>query len=47
MESKDTSLLDQADITLDATIAYLTVNDILKESCDDPKQNTCSTTRYS
>ena len=33
--STDTSLLDQAEITLDATISYLTVNNILKESCDD------------
>jgi len=30
----DKSLLDQAEITLDATIALLTTNDILKESCD-------------
>jgi hypothetical protein len=33
--STDTSLLDQAEITLDATIAHLTVNNILKESCDN------------
>jgi len=33
----DASLLDQAEITLDATISHLTVNDILKESCDDAK----------
>jgi len=34
--SGDTSLLDQAEITLDATISGLTVGRILKESCDDP-----------
>jgi hypothetical protein len=27
--------LDQAELTLDATISHLTENDILKESCDD------------
>lgn len=31
----DSSLLDQAEITLDATISLLTSDDILKESCDD------------
>lgn len=31
----NTALLDQAEITLDATIQSLTTNDILKESCDD------------
>jgi len=31
----DASLLDQAELTLDATISHLTENDILKESCDD------------
>ncbi|KAJ6625661.1 glycoside hydrolase family 76 protein [Mycena sp. CBHHK59/15] len=31
----DTSLLTQAEITLDATISLLTTNSILKESCDD------------
>jgi predicted alpha-1,6-mannanase (GH76 family) len=31
----DTSYLDQAEITLDATISQLTSDDILKESCDD------------
>jgi len=31
----DTSLLDQAEITLDAAISHLTVDGILKESCDD------------
>ncbi|EJD52539.1 glycoside hydrolase family 76 protein [Auricularia subglabra TFB-10046 SS5] len=38
----DPSLLDQAEITLNATIARLTVNNILKESCDDPKSSTCN-----
>jgi len=33
----DPSLLDQAEITLDATIIHLTENDILKEPCDDAK----------
>ncbi|KAG6812607.1 hypothetical protein H0H92_001958 [Tricholoma furcatifolium] len=31
----DSSLLDQAELTLDATITYLTDDDILRESCDD------------
>ena len=31
----DASLLDQAEITLAAAISDLTVNDILKESCND------------
>ncbi|TFK44668.1 glycoside hydrolase family 76 protein [Crucibulum laeve] len=31
----DKSLLDQAEITLDATIAHLTDNNILRESCDN------------
>ena len=31
----DSSLLTQAEITLDATISLLTVNGILKESCDN------------
>ncbi|KAF9071688.1 Six-hairpin glycosidase [Rhodocollybia butyracea] len=33
--SSNATLLDQAEITLDATVALLTENDILKESCDD------------
>jgi predicted alpha-1,6-mannanase (GH76 family) len=33
--STNTTLLDQAEITLDATIAHLTQNGILKESCDN------------
>jgi hypothetical protein len=34
--TKNTTLLDQAEITLDATIAHLTAGtSILKESCDD------------
>ncbi|KAH7875347.1 Six-hairpin glycosidase [Lentinula edodes] len=33
--TKNTTLLDQAEITLDATISLLTDDDILKESCDD------------
>jgi hypothetical protein len=35
------TLLDQAEITLDATIAHLTVNNILKESCDDVSAANC------
>ncbi|KAJ6577077.1 glycoside hydrolase [Mycena sp. CBHHK59/15] len=31
----DVSLLDEAEITLDATISLLTTNGILRESCDD------------
>ncbi|KXN90628.1 hypothetical protein AN958_03868 [Leucoagaricus sp. SymC.cos] len=31
----DTSLLDEAEITLDATIQHLVTNNILRESCDD------------
>ncbi|KAE9411554.1 glycoside hydrolase family 76 protein [Gymnopus androsaceus JB14] len=33
--STNATLLDQAEITLDATISLLTEDDILKESCDD------------
>ncbi|KAF8161061.1 glycoside hydrolase family 76 protein [Crassisporium funariophilum] len=33
--TQDTSLLDQAEITLDATIALITQNNILRESCDN------------
>jgi len=33
--TKDTTLLTQAEITLDATIKLLSTNNILKESCDD------------
>ncbi|TFY60411.1 hypothetical protein EVG20_g7426 [Dentipellis fragilis] len=36
----NTTLLDQAEITLDATIAHLTVNNILKESCDNAASST-------
>ncbi|KAJ7788181.1 glycoside hydrolase family 76 protein [Mycena olivaceomarginata] len=37
--TKDTILLDEAEITLDAAIKLLTSNNILKESCDDPTQS--------
>ncbi|KAI0028458.1 Six-hairpin glycosidase [Vararia minispora EC-137] len=37
----NTTLLDQAEVTLDATIAHLTVNNILKESCDDASSPNC------
>lgn len=40
--SNNPSLLDQAEITLDATISRLTVNGILKESCDDAKSSSCN-----
>ncbi|TFY76309.1 hypothetical protein EWM64_g7701 [Hericium alpestre] len=33
--TKDQTLLQEAETTLDATLKYLTVNQILKESCDD------------
>ncbi|KIM78166.1 glycoside hydrolase family 76 protein [Piloderma croceum F 1598] len=33
--TSNTTLLDQAEITLDATINFLTQDNILKESCDD------------
>lgn len=33
--SSNSTLLDQAEITLDATMAQMTENGILKESCDD------------
>ncbi|KAJ6626960.1 Six-hairpin glycosidase-like protein [Mycena sp. CBHHK59/15] len=44
----DKSLLDEAEITLDATIKYLTSNNILKESCDDPVKGgaTCNNDQY-
>lgn len=35
------SLLDAAEITLDATMAHLTDNGILKESCDDATSSSC------
>jgi len=38
--STNTTLLDQAEITLDATINLLTTNDILKESCDNANAGT-------
>ncbi|KAJ7451171.1 glycoside hydrolase family 76 protein [Mycena latifolia] len=40
----DTTLLDEAEVTLDAAIQLLTSNSILKESCDDPVQGgaTCN-----
>ncbi|KAL1748686.1 glycoside hydrolase family 76 protein [Schizophyllum fasciatum] len=38
----DASLLDEAEITLDAAIAHKTQNGILKESCDDVKNSTCN-----
>ncbi|EIM86953.1 Six-hairpin glycosidase [Stereum hirsutum FP-91666 SS1] len=34
--TQDTTYLDQAEITLDATITHLSENGVLKESCDDP-----------
>jgi len=33
--TKNTTLLDQAEITLDATISFLTQDNILKEPCDN------------
>ncbi|KAJ7466920.1 glycoside hydrolase family 76 protein [Mycena latifolia] len=33
------TLFQQAEITFDATIQRLTVHDVLKESCDDPRAN--------
>jgi rhamnogalacturonyl hydrolase YesR len=33
--TKDTSLLTQAEITLDATIRLMSTNNILRESCDN------------
>ncbi|KAL1704123.1 glycoside hydrolase family 76 protein [Schizophyllum commune] len=38
----DASLLDEAELTLDATIAHKTQNGILKESCDDVAHSTCN-----
>ncbi|KAH7108289.1 glycoside hydrolase family 76 protein [Auriculariales sp. MPI-PUGE-AT-0066] len=40
--STDTSLLDQAEITLNATMSLLTVNGILKESCDNAVSSSCN-----
>jgi hypothetical protein len=40
--STNTTLLDQAEITLDATISSLTTNGILRESCDDTKKSSCT-----
>jgi predicted alpha-1,6-mannanase (GH76 family) len=39
--STNTALLTQAEITLDATIAHLTQNGILKESCDSATSASC------
>ncbi|KAI0316793.1 Six-hairpin glycosidase [Amylostereum chailletii] len=39
--SSNTELLDIAEVTLDATITHLTVNNVLKESCDDATSSTC------
>jgi len=39
--TNDPSLLVEAQITLDATITYLTQGGILKESCDDASASTC------
>ncbi|EPQ57052.1 Six-hairpin glycosidase [Gloeophyllum trabeum ATCC 11539] len=39
--NKDTSLFDEAEISLDASMSHLTVNGILKESCDDPVSSSC------
>jgi hypothetical protein len=41
----NTTLLDQAEITLDATVSHLTQNNILKENCDNvvPRTSTCNT----
>ncbi|KAI5826594.1 glycoside hydrolase family 76 protein [Schizophyllum commune Tattone D] len=38
----DASLLDEAELTLDATISHKTQNGILKESCDDVANSTCN-----
>ncbi|KAI0047159.1 glycoside hydrolase family 76 protein [Auriscalpium vulgare] len=37
----DKSLLDAAEVTLDATISQLTQNGVLKESCDNASGSTC------
>ncbi|KAJ7226092.1 glycoside hydrolase family 76 protein [Mycena pura] len=39
--TKDPTLLTEAEITLDAAIALLESNNILKESCDDPVHPNC------
>ena len=38
----DASLLDEAELTLDATISHKTQSGILKESCDDAASSSCN-----
>lgn len=38
----DTSLLDEAEKTLDAVVSGMTDNGILKEVCDDAVDSTCN-----
>ncbi|VDB93551.1 unnamed protein product [Peniophora sp. CBMAI 1063] len=40
--TKNATLLDQAEVTLDATVAHLADNGILKESCDDDASQPCN-----
>ncbi|KAF7367410.1 Six-hairpin glycosidase [Mycena sanguinolenta] len=39
--TRDSTLLDEAEVTLDAAISLMTSGNILKESCDDPVSSTC------
>lgn len=43
----DATLLDQAEITLDAAIRLKTQNNILRESCDDATSSTCNADQVS
>lgn len=38
----DSSLLDEAEKTLDAVVSGMTVNGILKEACDDAVNSSCN-----
>lgn len=37
------TLLNEAEISLDATIKYLTTDGVLRETCDDATNTTCNT----
>ncbi|KAJ6519253.1 glycoside hydrolase family 76 protein [Mycena sanguinolenta] len=39
--TRDLTLLDEAEVTLDAAISLMTSGNILKESCDDPVSGSC------
>ncbi|EIM86910.1 Six-hairpin glycosidase [Stereum hirsutum FP-91666 SS1] len=40
------TLLNEAEISLDATVKYLTTNGVLRETCDDATNTTCNTDQH-